>query len=272
MLKYIQTKPKECAYIMEISKNELYIKRIRDVIKSEIKEGTKIVKSDGRSCDAFVYILSGKCTYEFVNGNKFTVCPGDILYLSNQSLYNMNIHNEKYQFIFCDFEFEDITAKNSNVYSPDKVFNTENKFQALLKAYNNSQFADCMSYLYGIYGIIAKTNAGAYLENNTKSKIRNIKSYIDANFYDKSINVSHLAEKLGMSEVYFRKLFKMQYNISPSQYIIAKRIEKSKKLLKYPFLSISDCAVQSGFSTVQYFTRTFTNINGITPDKFRKQE
>ena len=255
---------------MDISKKELYIKRIRNVIKSEIKAGTKIVKVDGRLCDAFVYILSGKCTYEFDNGNKFTVGKGDILYLSNQSIYTMNIHNEKYQFIFCDFEFENTEPKISSVYSPQEVFNTENNFHKMLKSYNNSQFADCMSYLYGIYGIIVKTNAGAYLENNTKNKIEQIKSYIDTNYSDKDINIAFLAEKADMSEVYFRKLFKILYNISPRQYIIAKRIEKSKELLKYPFLPIEDCALQCGFSTVQYFTKAFTTINGITPDKFRK--
>lgn len=86
-----------------------------------------------------------------------------------------------------------------------------------------------------------------------------------------NVTVLELAEKLGVTEVYFRKLFRSVYNKSPSQYIIFQRIERAKSLMEYPFLSIEDCAERSGFSSVQYFGRAFKKVTGVTPARFRKQ-
>jgi two-component system response regulator YesN len=94
--------------------------------------------------------------------------------------------------------------------------------------------------------------------------------YIKSNFKDLSLSVETLAEIQGISEVYFRRLFKKQYGISPSQYIITTRIEHAKSLIKHSFLSLEECAVQSGFSSVQYFCRVFKKVTGMTPTEYRK--
>ena len=83
---------------------------------------------------------------------------------------------------------------------------------------------------------------------SSRNKISGLKNYIDANFADDSLSVSFLAQKADISETYFRNLFKQQYNLSPSQYIINVRLQKAKSLMSYPFLTLEDCALQSGFS------------------------
>ena len=158
---------------MDITKNFLYIKKIRNVIKSEIKERTSLIRVDGRHSDAFVYILYGSCTYCFENGNSFTAKKGDILYLSHKSIYTMDIHTHNYKFIFCDFDFEDLHPKTSALYSPDSVFDIESKFRILLKAYTNNSFAEYMSVIYGIYHILFTISDNYYIGKNTKNNIGN---------------------------------------------------------------------------------------------------
>lgn len=257
---------------LDISQNFLYIKKIGDVIKSEIIRGAKPIKVNGRLCDAFVYVLNGSCNYEFDDKSKFTAYKGDIFYLSSQAVYTMRIQDEKYRFIFCDFEFEDTSPKKNAVFSIDAVLNPENKFRNLLKAHKNNNFAESMAHLYSIYDLISTSRNKPYLENSVKNKIQNAKDYIDIHYNDKNLSVTFLAEKVEFSEVYFRKLFKSQYNVSPSKYISSRRIQKAIELLKYPFLTVEECALQCGFSTVQYFTKVFTDAIGMTPSAFRKQK
>lgn len=42
-------------------------------------------------------------------------------------------------------------------------------------------------------------------------------------------------------------------------------------MINYPFLTLEECALQSGFSTVQYFTRCFKKATGPTPAAYRKE-
>ncbi len=256
----------------DILKEKLYIKKIITVIKNSVGK-EKNVKVNGRHSDAFVYILSGSCTYTFADLSEFTVKPGDILYLAHNSVYNMTILTDSYRFIFCDFEFEGNAPRKSDFYTPQDCTYCENLFRKLLSRSLNldkASFSESLSILYSIYNIAVKTAESEYLAPTSKNKIKLIKEYISVNFVNPDLSVKELAEKGDMSEVYLRKLFSAKYGVSPSQYITSVRIEKAKELMKYPFLSLEDCALKSGFSSLQYFCRVFKKTVGVTPYKYRK--
>ena len=229
----------------------------------------KLLNVKCRHSDAFVYILSGSCTYVFADGDTFTVNKGDILYLAHQADYTMHIHTNDYKFIFCDFEFNETSPRKSDVYTPHSPDYSENLFIKLLQ--NKDAFTDALSILYSIYGIVMKTENKIYISKSSRNKIAESKDYIDANFKDTSLSVDFLAEKAVMSNVYFRSLFKAQYYLSPSQYIISARLKNAKSLMKYSFLTLEECALQSGFSSLQYFCRVFKKYTGMTPSEYRKQ-
>lgn len=254
----------------DISKNELYIKNMSIVIQSGMYKNRGPVCRNGRPGDAFVYILSGSCMYTFDDGYCFTVSEGDILYLADKSVYTMNILTEKYTHIFCDFLFDDDTLRQSDVFTPKS--NTENLFHKLLRSYKSNSFTDCMSTLYQIYGAVRSSVNHDYIERSSKQKIEKIKDFIDQHFQETALSISALADIGNMSEVYFRRLFKSLYGVTPSQYITSARIEKSKELMKYPFLTLEECALQCGFSTLQYFCRVFKSTVGMTPAAYRRDK
>jgi AraC-like DNA-binding protein len=41
--------------------------------------------------------------------------------------------------------------------------------------------------------------------------------------------------------------------------------------MEYPFLSLEECAIDSGFSSVQYFCRVFKKVMSITPAQYRRK-
>lgn len=260
---------------IEIEKQPLFIRKIKRVIQTQNRNHHKNLPVEDRHSDAFVYILEGSCTYRFQDGQSFTVNEGDILYLAYRSDYIMYIHTENYRFIFCDFEFDGEDPRKSAVYTPEDSSDAENKFNKLLHAYRTlspRSFSQWVCVLYEIYGMILQEENKPYRERDVRAKIESAKLYLEENYADPDFRVEFLAKQLDVSEVYFRRLFKEQYGISPVQYLTSVRLKNAKELMKYPFLSLEECALQSGFSSVQYFCRVFKKETNVTPAKFRNQK
>ena len=137
--------------------------------------------------------------------------------------------------------------------------------------FSKISFYKCISLIYDIYSLILMSKNNNYAEQTADKKIVSAKEYIDANFADTTLSVTALAEQAGTSDVYFRKLFKKIYRMSPSQYIISARIKTAKKLLHYSFLTLEECSIQSGFSSIQYFCRVFKRETGMTPSEYKNE-
>jgi AraC family transcriptional regulator len=86
---------------------------------------------------------------------------------------------------------------------------------------------------------------------------------------DHDITLSALAETAGMGPHYFSELFKQSVGISPHQYVLRRRIERGRKLLHNPSVSVLEAAIRSGFSDQSHFTKLFRRIVGVTPTKYR---
>lgn len=257
----------------DITLTDVCLKKLVGVIKSNINNHPKPIYVSARHSDAFVYILSGSCTYTFEDNYEFTVNRGDILYLAHKSDYKMRIHTAEYEFIYCDFKLDGDVFRRSDVYSPQGEADAEILFKRLLKEYrmfSKISFYKCISLIYDIYSLILMSKNNNYAEQTADKKIVSAKEYIDANFADTTLSVTALAEQAGTSDVYFRKLFKKIYRMPPSQYIISARIKTAKKLLHYSFLTLEECSIQSGFSSTQYFCRVFKKETGMTPSEYKK--
>jgi len=212
--------------------------------------------------------------YTFEEEKNITVKSGDILYLAQNAHYDMYIHDDQYRFIYCDFSFEPECSRECAVFSPGNPSYTENLFIRLLNSYTSSptaNFADILSTLYTIYSTAIHSQNTSYLEKTQKMRIEDAKQYINAHCTDPALSVSALAASANMSDTYFRKLFCQYCGQLPSSYITAVRLQKARELMQYPFLSLEECAVQSGFSSQQYFCRVFRQQLGITPIQYRKK-
>jgi len=92
------------------------------------------------------------------------------------------------------------------------------------------------------------------------------------NQYGRQLTLSRLAAAVGFSQVHFGRIFKQSTGLTPMQYLIRLRVEKAKKLLLTSKLSIKEIALETGFSSVHFFTATFGRSQKISPGKFRKSE
>lgn len=106
---------------------------------------------------------------------------------------------------------------------------------------------------------------------NSKSVIVNEAiGYIESNYKNK-ITLSDVAKFLRCSESSFSHSFRKEIGVSPYEYIIRKRLNKAKELLKTTNASISEIAEQAGFNSEANFIKTFRMKNNMTPNTFRNQ-
>ncbi|MBD2446381.1 helix-turn-helix transcriptional regulator [Nostoc sp. FACHB-152] len=109
-----------------------------------------------------------------------------------------------------------------------------------------------------------------YGDGLAKNKLQLAIDYINANL-DQDIKLTDIAELLGISHYYFCHLFKQSVGITPHQYLIQKRIEKAKLLLKNRELSIAEVALECGFIDQSHLTKHFKRLVGLTPKAMRSQ-
>lgn len=98
----------------------------------------------------------------------------------------------------------------------------------------------------------------------------NIRRYID-NHYKESINLELLASMNHVSKYYMVHAFTEEYGISPINYVIARRIEEAKQLLKNDDYSLALISRMLGFSSPSYFSQSFKKLQNISPNEYRKQ-
>jgi AraC-like DNA-binding protein len=97
-----------------------------------------------------------------------------------------------------------------------------------------------------------------------------IKNYLDLH-YNEKINFSNLAELSFYSYDHFRHKFKELTGYSPNQYLIVKRIESAKEMLKDTNYSVIQIALECGFASSAQFDHLFKKYVSQTPLKFRKE-
>lgn len=94
-------------------------------------------------------------------------------------------------------------------------------------------------------------------------------NYISAH-YREAITSCDVAKVLFMNESYFCRLFRKNFGITFSNYMLSYRIEKAKNVLEYTEFPISEIAASVGFSDFSYFSKVFKELCGVSPSRYRK--
>lgn len=83
-------------------------------------------------------------------------------------------------------------------------------------------------------------------------------------------SVRDIAEELGLHPKYLMQNFKRTFGIGLWEYVMRTRIARAQHLLLTTDLSVTDAAMESGFSTLSAFYRAFKKYsNGEKPGAFR---
>jgi LacI family transcriptional regulator len=86
----------------------------------------------------------------------------------------------------------------------------------------------------------------------------------------KGINVSHVAEQVGVSRRGLERRFHRILGTTPKEEILRTRLECAKDLLAQSDISVEKIARRCGFASLAYFSRAFRRELGITANAYRK--
>jgi transcriptional regulator GlxA family with amidase domain len=84
--------------------------------------------------------------------------------------------------------------------------------------------------------------------------------------------VRRLADVSGVSEAHFARSFKAAFGLPPHRYLLTRRIERAKALLRDTDLPVIDIAFQTGWESLGTFGRIFHDITGESPTELRARE
>lgn len=172
------------------------------------------------------------------------------------------------ELIVIHFDITNYHAEDIEFFNPENPEVLLKLFREILECWNKREEGykyKCTAILYEIFAECYRQN---FKEDAKSSKIQKSVDYIDQNFKDKSLSVKKIAEQSFISEVYFRKLFKEEYGISPKQYIIKKRLQNAIGLISAGYYTLSEVADMSGYSDYKHFSVEFKKAVGVSPSEY----
>ena len=102
-----------------------------------------------------------------------------------------------------------------------------------------------------------------------RGRLRAVVAYIEEHL-DASPSLEQLAAVARLSVYHFARLFKAATGLPPHQYVILRRVERTKQLLQAGTdLSLAEVAAGAGFSDQSQFSHHFKRLVGVTPGQYR---
>ncbi|MFC6200655.1 helix-turn-helix transcriptional regulator [Lactiplantibacillus nangangensis] len=102
---------------------------------------------------------------------------------------------------------------------------------------------------------------------------KNVRQVIDivAQEYAQDLSLTQVADRLHLNPVYLGQLFKKEVHTSFSKYLNQHRIDQAKEMLTHTDESISNIALDIGYTNSGYFYKNFRLICDISPKEYRRQ-
>lgn len=252
------------------------------------------------------YIEILYCTQgEFVaclNGNNYGFSKGDMVIINSRESHGF-LRKEKEGAYICirflpeilytsssaAFDIKYVmpfvlnNSKHQRVFKKEELQNTAipSLIQGIMDEYNNKQPGYTLAtranltlivlwiirYWHQLSPYISTEGIQDY---EMMKRIGKVCEYVNTNYgYD--IKVSEMAEMTNLSYSYFSRVFKQYMNKSFSEYLSYVRIANAEKILASTDKTVTDVAMECGFSTTSYFIKQFKQKKGISPKQYRKK-
>ena len=122
-----------------------------------------------------------------------------------------------------------------------------------------------------VLGWRRNSRAGTYpgrVKPEELKHLRRARDLIDRE-YARPLDVPALARAALMSPAHFSRQFRAAYGETPYSYLMTRRIERAKTLLRRGDLSVTDVCMAVGCTSLGSFSSRFTELVGQTPSAYR---
>lgn len=247
-----------------------------------------------------VYILSGKAT-QFVDGEKYEVSRGDMLYISYGSVHSFESEDKAFSYVNIFLSPETagqviVTQENAlslllltafDELRKDQgggMIRFEGKERGEIESIISSMITEhseermgyatvLESYLNVIVTKMLRKveqsfSGEAFASGGANDFWDTLKEYIDENLTS-LLTLDALAKQSFYNPSYFSRAFKQRFGTSLTEYVGRRRIEYAVKLLGETELSVEEIARRSGFADRSGFYHAFSKYTGKSPSDYR---
>ena len=110
---------------------------------------------------------------------------------------------------------------------------------------------------------------GAHTNTPKKMEISQVKSFLDEHYKEK-LSLESVASHFFIDKHYLARLFKEQYGVTLVTYLQQVRITHAKRMLRFTDKSIEEIGLECGIGELNYFSRVFKKLEGVSPSEFRR--
>lgn len=235
-----------------------------------------------RQTEVLCLANAGKATF-YVDGQEFSLAPGEFLYLPVGSSSRASWAGETIDYFTLDFAF---VSKLVHHAPPTLDLSEESPYYLAARPFKteNGTLSDMIRSIDSAFRTDAETGglrAAAQfhrlfqqlLDNGARMAGSRIRPALDAIESDpaRSYSQKELAQMCALSPSRFFVLFSEETGMGPVRYRNLLRIEIARRLLTSQCYTVEETAEQLGFSSADYFSRTFKSLTGISPKIYQLQ-
>jgi AraC family transcriptional regulator len=103
----------------------------------------------------------------------------------------------------------------------------------------------------------------------TRPQAKRVLEYIESNLAGE-LTLRELAAVAGLSAYHFARTFKMAMGVTPHRYVLERRVERAKAMLRMTRTTLVDIGLSMGFCGQSHFTTAFRRLTGVTPTEFQE--
>jgi len=236
---------------------------ILDVL--EIKQKDVCMINKGRNFNALSFRFHADAIIR-TEKNEYHMKDNYLSYFPARLDYSRQSKTE--DLIAIHFDTVSYNTKHIEYFIPSTPEPLQKLFKEILNVWNKKELGykhRCSAIMHEIFAECYKQN---YVIKSKDSKILNSVEYLMKNYKKSDITIKEIADQSFISEVYFRKLFKKEYGVSPQKYIIDLRIQNAVGLISAGYYSLKEIAYMSGYNDYKYFSVEFKKNIGVSPSEY----
>ncbi len=224
-----------------------------------------------RAYHGFVFKINGQSVYKFKN-KSILFKENEMLFIPKGTTYEVNrISPDESEYLLINF---DATIDNASVakYSFDGFFDIEYMYDNLAKLWlfgEQTEKFKCISIFYNVLSYISASDNASYAYKKSYSRIEPAIKYLHDNIFSTTLKTDDLHRLCGISDTYFRKIFKANFGTTPQAYIINKRLSHARSVISNgDYSTVADVSLSVGYQDPFYFSRLFSKKYGCPPSEY----
>lgn len=244
------------------------------IFTDSIYENSPYISPRPRDHESLFFVQSGNCLYE-KGSHKQIIREGQIGYIARGSIDKSSAYQcPKVSYIAFNFCFDrenptpEKTLPFQTLCSGGNAYRYEKLFQEALYHYHTKapgHLTICKGIILQIIGYLYNEYTINVADFEKIKRLEKALRYLTDHYDQPDLKISRLAPMVNMSKKHFRRIFTELYHKTPYAYLQEFRIHKAELLLLHTSKSVSDIALECGFSDVYSFSHCFKRHMGISP-------